>query len=461
MGKRFLILVMMLAFCMSLLSLTVAAIVPNEFLDDDGIIDSENEPIDSYYNPDVTLEDLETSIAGIDFIKAREGFLDRPYKDVSQMSIGFGCSTAYAEKYGFSTVRITEEEASQLLLCVIREMEQALDEFLDEYQIQLNQCQYDALISFTFNVGTSWLKPEYRLASLLISGDYTVNEFASAMGIWCHVGKEIDNTLILRRIYEIKLFLYDAYELDDTYNKFCYLIYDGNGGSPQVDIAFYLEDSPYGELFSAERDGQYFNGWYTESGERITASSIVSDDITVYAKWGDTPEVVEEPMIDVSELFSDIEQTDWYYTYINDLYNSGVINGYTDGTFKPNQTVTTGEALKMIMLAAGYSEPTPVASHWARSYLNLSLEDGIIDRGEITDLDIPISRLLMAKVVANSLNISRLYNFEPFSDTSDPYVLTLYDYDITTGYTDGTFGPTRSLSRAELATIVWRMQQLS
>lgn len=459
MGKRFLALFLIIALSIGALSITASAYVDGDplYSESDGQVDHTDEPDDNYYvDPGVTINDLETSEMGILFIKSREGFINTPYLDVSQMSIGYGCSTVYAEKYGFSTTSITVEEADQLLLCVVGELEQALDRFLETYGIVLNQQQYDALISFTFNVGPSWLNPEYRLASLLINGNYTTNEFASAMGIWCHVGKEIDSNLILRRIYEIKLFLYGAYELDDTYNKFCYMIFDGNGGSPQVDIAFFLEGEPYGPLFTAEMDGQYFNGWYTSDGEHITENTVVADDLTVYAKWGDT-----EILTDVADVFSDIKQTDWYYSYVNDLYHDGVINGYTDGTFRPNKTVTTGEALKMIMLAAGYEEPEPVASHWARSYLNLSLEDGIIDRGEITDLDIPISRLLMAKVAANSLGVARLFNFEPFSDTSDPYVLALYDYDIVTGYTDGTFGPQKSLTRAELAAIVWRISQFS
>ena len=54
-----------------------------------------------------------------------------------------------------------------------------------------------------------------RLASYLASGQYTHNELASAMGIWCHVtdksGTAIHDGLIARRILEIKLFLYGDY----------------------------------------------------------------------------------------------------------------------------------------------------------------------------------------------------------------------------------------------------------
>ena len=84
-----------------------------------------------------------------------------------------------------------------------------------------------------------------RLAQLLISGSYSENDLASAMGVWCHVGTEINDILVVRRIQEIKLFLYGAYTLDATDKKISYLEYDGNGGSVDVDIAFYVDGSTY------------------------------------------------------------------------------------------------------------------------------------------------------------------------------------------------------------------------
>lgn len=454
MAKRFLSLFLCLVLCLGFWIPAASAFKEGDPLFSDGQVDHTDEPDNSYFaDPNVSASDLDTSDAGIQFIKDREGFVDRPYQDVSQLSIGYGCSTVFAEKYGFSTQSITREEADQLLLCVLDELEQRLREFLDAYDIHVNQAQYDALISFTFNVGTSWMKPDYRLASLLIGGSYTVNEFASAMGVWCHVGKDIDNILIDRRIREIKLFLYGAYDLNDTYNKFCYLIYDAGEGSVATDIAFFLEDEAYGALLEPELEGKYFAGWYTAGGQQLTAQSIVTTSCTVTARWSDTAILPE-----AADAFSDLDATQWYYTYINDLYQAGIINGYTDGTFKPSRTVTTGEALKMILLAAGYAEPAAVASHWARGYLNLSLDEGILVRGDITDLDVSMSRSIMAKVAANALHLERRSDWNPFSDTWDDYILALYDNGIAEGYTDGTFKPANSLTRAELAAIVWRIQ---
>lgn len=421
----------------------------------DGQVDHVDTPDeDIYVDPDIVVDDLLVSAEAIAMLQDMEGYIAKPKWDVSQLSIGYGCSTAYAEKYGFSTEYLSKEEATQLLLCVVGEVEQEVKEFLDANGVELSQTQFDSLVSFTYNVGTSWLKPNYRLAKLLIDGDYTVNEFASAMGVWCHEGEKISDVLIVRRIREIKLFLYGAYNLNDTPNKFCYLIYDANGGERDVDIGFYLEDSPYETLFGAtHEDGLYFQGWYTESGQPVTENTIVTDDITVFAQWGE--EEVEE--INITEIFSDVTETSWFMPYVESLYIRGVVEGYPDGTFRPDRLVTTGESLKMILLAAGYEEPPLVESHWARNFLNLALETAIIDEGDIIDLDVTISRDLMAKIVVNSMGLTRLNDTQFFPDTDSVYAQTLFDHGISDGYSDGTFGPDRALTRAELTTIVCRM----
>ena len=87
----------------------------------------------------------------------------------------------------------------------------------------------------------------------------------------------------------------------------------------------------------------------------------------------------------------------------------------------------------------------------------MALDYYIIDQGEITDLDVPITREVMAKVTANALGIERIYDGAVFSDTDNKYACALYDWGITEGYEDGTFRLERSLTRAELSAIVWRI----
>jgi len=47
-------------------------------------------------------------------------------------------------------------------------------------------------------------------------------------------------------------------------------------------------------------------------------------------------------------FFSDVTKSSWYYEYVTAMVESGMINGYPDGTFRPNSTVTWGEALEMV-----------------------------------------------------------------------------------------------------------------
>ena len=227
---------------------------------------------------------LRTTESGVEFIKLREGFTEKAYWDYSQYSIGYGTR---CEKNEYPN-GITKEEADVLLRLKLQEIEATLDAFLQRNGISLDDAQYDALVSFTYNVGATWMSSSYRLGALLAAGKYSVNELACAMGIWCHVtidGKTvIHNSLINRRMLELKLFLYGDYAGTDS-PDFCYLIHQTEKGSVEVDIAMYEIGSCYDPLFDASCDGDEFAGWVTERGEAITVGSIVRENLTVYAQW--------------------------------------------------------------------------------------------------------------------------------------------------------------------------------
>ena len=158
--------------------------------------------------------------------------------------------------------------------------------------------------------------------------------------------------------------------------------------------------------------------------------------------------------------FSDVPEDSWFYTDVMTLAESGVIGGYPDGTYRPTKKVTTGEALKMILLAAGYPEPEPAASHWARGYLNFAIEQGFLTRYEdISDLDVNMTRGLVAKLAANALGLSDPGTYGTFTDTDSPHVEALCAAGIVCGYPVGTYRPGASLPRAEIAAIVNRIYQ--
>ena len=51
--------------------------------------------------------------------------------------------------------------------------------------------------------------------------------------------------------------------------------------------------------------------------------------------------------------FSDVAEGDWYTPFVSTLNSQGVINGYDDGRFGPNDAVRAGDAILMVVKAAG------------------------------------------------------------------------------------------------------------
>ena len=392
---------------------------------------------------------LQTSDSLVAFIKDMEGFSEYPYWDHSQWTIGYGTSC----KEGEYPNGITREEAEKKLMLEIESIELRLDGFLLKNDIVLNQNQYDALVSFTFNVGFNWTTG-CKLQSYLVSGleNYTTNEIASAFGIWCHAGDEldIDKNLVARRIREVRIFLYGDY-IGDVSANFIYLIFDGNGGSVDMDILLYEAGQPYGAFTTAQWEENTFQGWRTQptGGTLLQENALAINNLTVYASW----EAIE-PI-----SFSDVTEHDWFYTQVQELAQAGVISGYTDGTFRPQNQITVAEALKLILRACGIPEQAPTGAHWASGYLEYAVKQGLISAEQGLELDAPITRQLVSQLAANTLAVEQKSSDSPFTDTEDPSILALYQAGIINGYADGTFRPEGLLVRSEVSAIVWRMQR--
>ena len=160
--------------------------------------------------------------------------------------------------------------------------------------------------------------------------------------------------------------------------------------------------------------------------------------------------------------FTDMTSSTWCYKYVTELSDAKVIDGYTDGTFRPNNTVTYGQALKLIMLAAGYSAQAQTGSHPFSGYLSRAQKDGLVS-GSI-NLDAPITRLAVAQIAAKAMKLSTsgLSSVKPFTDTSDPYVQALNAAGIVEGYFSNgtsTYKPYNTLTRGQISAIVWRVER--
>jgi hypothetical protein len=167
-------------------------------------------------------------------------------------------------------------------------------------------------------------------------------------------------------------------------------------------------------------------------------------------------------VVNSRKTFTDVASSAWCYKYVTELSDANVISGYSDGSFKPDNTVTYGAALKLIMLAAGYPEQAPTDKNVFSGYLTLARSEGIVTRSNV-DLTAKITRLQMAQLAAGALKLdtTNLSTVQPFTDTTDTSVRALNAAGIVEGYFSNgtsTFKPNNTLTRGQMSAIVWRMQ---
>ena len=118
---------------------------------------------------------------------------------------------------------------------------------------------------------------------------------------------------------------------------------------------------------------------------------------------------VRDENLTKTNRYSDVAATSWYNTAVSTLSSMGIITGYPDGTFRPNAAITRAEFAAIAArfdndgdkTAAKFSD---IATHWAKDEISIAYNNGWI-----------------------------------------------------TGYPDGTFGPQRSITRAETMTLVNRV----
>ena len=160
--------------------------------------------------------------------------------------------------------------------------------------------------------------------------------------------------------------------------------------------------------------------------------------------------------------FSDVTTSTWCYKYVTELSGSNIISGYSNGSFQEKNTITYGAALKLIMLAAGYSEQAPtVKSSTFSGYLAKAKADGLVTGNP--KLNGSITRLQIAQIASKALKLSttNLSNKKPFTDTNDVYVQALNAAGIIEGYFSNgtsTYKPNNTLTRGQVSAIVWRMR---
>lgn len=202
------------------------------------------------------------------------------------------------------------------------------------------------------------------------------------------------------------------------------------------------------------------------AGKVATGSAILDQPVK--------PEPTPPPKPNPNEPFFDVKVDDYFYDGVMSLIKRGIIQGYPDGSFKPQQSVTRGQAAKILA-----------------NVLNLDMEN--VENPGFTDIDTnnqyykPIAALVNAGIIQGypdgafkpngtltRAHMSKMivlgYNLEegkqidhPFEDVEQVseyagYIQTLFNEDITTGTTATTFSPGAQVRRGQLTAFVLRAE---
>ena len=230
---------------------------------------------------------LTVSDALIEIIKKEEGFAAKPYWDYGQYTVGYGtrCPDDMLEEYLENG--ISEKEAETLLRNYLTAFENEVNKkLLDKYNLSLAQHQFDALVTFTYNLGTGWLSDANSNLHRAIRNGATGSELIWALTLWCNAGGQIQPGLIRRRLCEANMYLNGDYSMNKPSN-YCYVYYNANGGSVSYRIQGYDSNEGVAPAYTPSYSGHTFSGWYTQQtgGSKVTVLTQDLSGTTLYARW--------------------------------------------------------------------------------------------------------------------------------------------------------------------------------
>jgi len=219
------------------------------------------------------------------------------------------------------------------------------------------------------------------------------------------------------------------------------------------------------------------HAWIQLDGLRVDqAAGTVSGNVSHFTKFavmasnGSTEKETQNPANVVN--FSDI-RGHWGEAAVLQLVKQGMINGYPDNTFKPNERITRAEFVALIVKAFNFKSQsgksfTDTSTHWAQGAISTASALGVVDGYNESTFgpDDLITREQMATLVIRAARLDSADPSMQFSDSSSVSdwarspIATATAKGLINGYEDGTVRPKSNATRAEAAAVVLRVLQM-
>lgn len=180
----------------------------------------------------------------------------------------------------------------------------------------------------------------------------------------------------------------------------------------------------------------------------------------------------------VAEAFSDVNSGNKYFVSVSYLEEAGIIQGYEDGKYRPEDPVNRAEALKMILLTTGITGNTTLTmpelrpfedvdiSSWFAPYVEFARANDIVNGNPDGNFE-PKKNINLAetmKILLNSADPYAEYEVMPeflFNDTAaedwfSPYTSYAASKGIVNVYSTNTINPSQDMTRGYMAEVIYR-----
>ena len=172
-------------------------------------------------------------------------------------------------------------------------------------------------------------------------------------------------------------------------------------------------------------------------------------------------------------IYNDVTKEHWAINSIQSLNTKGLIKGYPNGTFKPDEKITRAEAATIMVRELNLKKTKDLSfadvesNHFAYNEIMAAAENGIII-GRETEKFSPegmLTRAEMATILTRAYRLTGTIEL-PFKDVQSEhwgytYIQTITANKLVEGFGDNTFRPDQQITRAEFATFLDRVLKKS
>ena len=208
---------------------------------------------------------------------------------------------------------------------------------------------------------------------------------------------------------------------------------------------------------------------YNAIGSKVYRTDQLGD---IVIKTDGNTATINGNNVDTSGMPSDITGH-WAESQIKDFISKGYLNGYPDGTFKPQASIKRSEFVKILNKVFGLTTKSgkvfnDTVNHWAKDEIDIAVTNGVCQGTSATTFEpeAPITREQAAKMIANYKKISDMHHnkINGYNDGSQTanWAINEVEAILEAGYMNGysdtnTFKPKNNITRAEAVVTLGRV----